>query len=134
MSIVSQACPELKLRTLWLAIGYALIILVLFLSLTSNPVDTGLNFPYEDKLYHALAYFTLMFWFSQLYHDRFQLNMIAVVFILMGLSLEYLQSFDPKRFAELGDMVANTAGVALGFFMSLSGAKNILLKIEKLLF
>ncbi len=130
----AKACPELKLRFLWLAIGYALVILVVFLSLTSNPVDTGLNFPYEDKVYHAFAYFTLMFWFSQIYHDKFQRNMIAVVFILMGFTLEYLQSFDPKRFAELGDMVANTTGVALGFFMALSNAKNILLKIEKVLF
>lgn len=129
-----RAYPELKLRFFWLAIGYALVVLVVFLSLTSNPVDTGLNFPYEDKIYHAFAYFTLMFWFSQIYHDRFQRNMIAVVFILMGLSLEYLQSFDPKRFAEFGDMVANTTGVALGLLMALSGAKNILLKIEKVLF
>ena len=130
----SKACPELKLRFLWITTGYALVALVVFLSLTSNPVDTGMSFPYEDKLYHAFAYFTLMFWFSQIYHDSFQRNMIAVVFIFMGFTLEYLQSFDPKRFAELGDMVANTAGVVLGLLMALSGAKNILLKIEKALF
>jgi len=130
----TKACPELKLRFLWIATGYVLVVLVVFLSLTSNPVDTGLSFPYEDKLYHAFAYFTLMFWFSQIYHDSFQRNMIAVVFIFMGFTLEYLQSFDPKRFAELGDMVANTAGVVLGLLMALSGAKNILLKIEKALF
>ena len=134
MRMIPKAYPELKLRSLWLAIGYALVILVLFLSLTSNPVDTGLDLPYIDKLYHALAYFTLMFWFSQIYHNRLQQIMVAVVFILMGLSLEYMQSFDPERFAEFGDMVANTTGVALGFIMSLSGAKNILLKIEKVLF
>ena len=66
----TKACPELKLRFLWLAIGYSLVILVVFLSLTSNPVDTGLNFPYEDKLYHAFAYFVIMAWFSQIYHDK----------------------------------------------------------------
>jgi VanZ family protein len=129
-----RAYPELKLRFLWLSIGYALVILVVYLSLTSNPVDTGMNFPYEDKFYHALAYFTLMFWFSQIYHGRFQRYMIAVVFISMGFMLEYLQSFDPKRFAEVGDMVANTTGVVLGFSIALSGAKNILLKIEKIWF
>lgn len=130
----AKASPELKLRFLWLTIGYALVMLVVFLSLTSNPVDTGLNFPYEDKVYHAFAYFTLMFWFAQIYHDRFQRNMIAVVFIIMGFTMEYLQSFDPKRYAELGDMVANTSGVALGFFLALGNAKNILLKIEKIVF
>ena len=36
--------------------------------------------------------------------------------------------------AEVGDMVANTTGVVLGFSIALSGAKNILLKIEKIWF
>jgi len=125
--------PDLKLRFLWLSIGYALILLVVFLSLTSNPVDTGLSFPYEDKVYHAFAYFVMMFWFAQIYHDKTQRNMIAIMFIAMGLTLEYLQSFDPKRMAEFGDMVANTTGVALGFSLAITNAKNILLKVEDLL-
>ena len=125
--------PDLKLRFLWLAIGYALVVLVVYLSLTSQPVDLELNLPYEDKFFHALAYFTLMAWFSQIYHDRFQRNMIAVVFVFMGVMLEYLQSFDPARYSEFGDMVANTIGVALGFSMALTGAKNIFLRIEKII-
>ena len=132
--MIAKVCPELKLRFLWIATGYMLVALVLFLSLTSNPIDTGMRFPYEDKLYHAFAYFTLMFWFSQIYHDSSQRKMIAVMLIFMGIMLEYLQSFDPKRTAEFGDMVANTSGVVLGFLLALSGAKNILLKIEKVLF
>ena len=95
----TKAYPELKLRYLWIVTGYMLVALVVYLSLTSNPIDTGMSFPYEDKLYHAFAYFTLMFWFSQIYHGRLQRNMIAAVFIFMGFTLEYLQSFDPKRFA-----------------------------------
>ena len=124
--------PDLKLRFLWLAIGYGLVVLVVYLSLTSQPVDLELNVPYEDKFFHALAYFTLMAWFSQIYHDRFQRNMIAVVFVFMGVTLEYLQSFDPARYSEFGDMIANTIGVALGFSMALTGAKNILLRLEKI--
>ena len=125
--------PDLKLRFLWLAIGYALVVLVVYLSLSSQPVDLELNVPYEDKFFHALAYFTLMAWFSQIYHDRFQRNMIAVVFVFMGVTLEYLQSFDPARYSEFGDMIANTIGVALGFSMALTGAKNILLRLEKII-
>lgn len=132
--LVEKVSPDLKLRTLWLAIGYSLVVLVVFLSLTSNPVDTGLHFPYEDKLFHALAYFTLMAWFAQIYHDAFKRNLIAVFFVLLGITLEYLQSFDPNRFSEIGDMVANTTGVILGLFIALSGAKNILLKMEKIWF
>jgi len=127
----AKANPELKLRFLWMGIGYALVTLVVFLSLTSNPVDTGIDFPYLDKLFHALAYATLMAWFSQIYHDKFQRNMIAFIFVFMGFMLEYLQSFDPNRFAEIGDMVANMTGVALGFSVALTRAKNTLLQMEK---
>ena len=129
----AKAEPDLKLRFLWLTIGYALVAMVVFLSLTSSPVDMELSFPYEDKFFHALAYFTLMAWFSQIYHDRFQRNMIAVVFVFMGITLEYLQSFDPNRYSEFGDMVANSMGVALGFFIALSSAKNILVRVEKII-
>ena len=129
----AKAEPDLKLRFLWLTIGYALVAMIVFLSLTSSPVDMELNFPYEDKFFHALAYFALMAWFSQIYHDRFQRNMIAVVFVFMGITLEYLQSFDPNRYSEFGDMVANSIGVALGFFIALSSAKNILVRVEKII-
>ena len=131
--LLPDAHPELKLRLLWLTIGYALVALVVYLSLTSSPVDTGLSFPYQDKAFHAFAYFVLMAWFAQIYHDRFQRNMIAVMFIIMGVTLEYLQSFDPNRFYEYGDMVANTMGVVIGLLLALTGAKNCLLKIEKVI-
>ena len=128
----TKAEPYLKFRFLWLTIGYALVALVVYLSLTSSPVDLELSFPYEDKIFHAFAYFTLMAWFSQIYHDRFQRNMIAVLFVFMGITLEYLQGFDPNRYFEFGDMVANSIGVALGFSIALTSAKNILLRIEKM--
>lgn len=129
----ARAVPDLKLRFLWLTIGYALVALVVFLSLTSSPVDLELGFPLQDKLFHALAYFTLMAWFSQIYHDRFQRNMIAVVFVLMGVTLEYLQGFDPNRYFEIADMIANSIGVALGFSVALTSAKNILVRVEQVI-
>ena len=125
--------PELKLRYLWLSIGYALVALAVYLSLTSSPVDPGLDFPLVDKVYHAFAYFVLMAWFAQIYHGRFQRNLIAVVFIVMGISLEALQSFDPNRYFEFADMVANTAGVILALLLTLTAAKNCLLKFEQLI-
>ncbi len=129
----AKAVPDLKLRFLWLTIGYGLVALVVFLSLTSSPVDMEMGLPYEDKVFHAFAYFILMAWFSQIYHDKFQRNMIAVIFVFMGMTLEYLQSFDANRYSEFADMIANATGVALGFSIALTGAKNILLRVEKAL-
>ncbi|VAW50445.1 hypothetical protein MNBD_GAMMA06-1739 [hydrothermal vent metagenome] len=133
MVIEIKAEPDLKLRLLWLLVGYALVALVIFLSLTSSPVDMKLSIPYKDKFFHVLAYFSLMAWFSQIYHGRLQRNVAAVAFVLMGVTLEFLQGFDPERYFEYADMLANSVGVALGFFVELTGAKNILLRFEGLL-
>ena len=129
----AKAVPDLKLRFLWLTIGYGLVALVVFLSLTSSPVDMEMGLPYEDKVFHAFAYFILMAWFGQIYHDKFQRNMIAVIFVFVGMTLEYLQGFDANRYSEFADMIANATGVALGFSIALTGAKNILLRVEKVI-
>ena len=129
-----QVVPYLKLRPLWFAIGMALIMLVVYLSLTSSPIDTGLDFPYQDKLYHAFAYFVLMAWFGQIYHTTLQRIMFAVLFVVLGLAMEYMQSFDPNRMAEFADMVANITGVLTGYVLTATGLKNTLLNIERKLF
>jgi len=130
----AKADPDLKYRFIWLALGYAIVTLVVYLSLTSRPIKIDLSLPYQDKFLHAFAYFCLMSWFVQIYHNKFQRNMIAVVFIFMGITLEYLQSFDPARMYEVADMVANSVGVALGFGLSLTPVKNCLVVIEKKVF
>jgi VanZ family protein len=122
--------PALRYRSLWLTIGCMLVALVLYLSLTGNPVKIDLEIDYLDKIFHTLAYFTLMFWFAQIYHDKKWRISLAVVFILMGVGLEYLQIFAPARYYELADMAANTTGVVLGLLLALTPAKNILLSIE----
>jgi len=125
---------DIRFKALWFFTGVALIALVIYLSLTSSPIDTGLNFAYEDKLYHALAYLALMGWFGQIYHTTRQRNIVAILFIMLGLSMEYMQSFDPNRMAEFADMVANVAGVLIGYMLTTTGLKNTLLVIEQKLF
>ena len=131
---VATVYPDLKLRNLWLVIGCLLVAFVLYQSLSSHPKVMSGMFHYEDKLYHALAYFTLMAWFSQIYHQAVQRIIIALLFVFMGLMVEYLQSLNPYRSAEFWDMVANVIGVMLGFVLTLSAAKNILLRVEKQIF
>ena len=131
--LLANAHPDLKLSLLWLSLGCALVALVIYLSLTSNPVDTGLSFPYEDKVFHALAYFVLMVWFAQIYHHSLQRNLIAVMLVILGVTLEYLQSFDPNRYYEYADMFANTAGVVLGLLVTLTGVKNFLIRFERVI-
>jgi len=126
--------PHLKLRSFWLAIAYGLVIVVVYLSLSSNPVKIELPFLHQDKLFHALAYFVLMFWFAQVYHINAKRNFIAIGLISIGVSLEFFQSLNPLRYYEVADMLANSTGVALGYFLTLTKAKNCLVKFEEVIF
>ena len=125
--------PELRYRWLWLIIGYLMIAVVVYLSLTSNPVDVDTGLPYEDKLFHLLAYFALTFWFIQIYHIKHHVYMWAVVFICLGVLLEYLQGYDANRYSEFGDMIANTLGVMIAFALSATQLRFVLVKFEQLL-
>jgi VanZ family protein len=129
-----KLCPHLKLHFLWLALGYVYVALVVYLSLKSVPVKLNIDFQYGDKVGHALAYFFMMFWFSQIYHDKPRRIVLAVVFIFIGISIEYLQSFEPNRTAELADVVANVFGLALGFWIALGHSKNLLMRFERFIF
>ena len=119
---------------LWLAIGYALVFTVVYLSVTSNPPQLETGFPMQDKLFHALAYFTLMAWFAQIYHDRFQRNIIAFIFVFMGVALEFVQALEPARMFELADMLANGFGVVLGALLSLTRGRHVLVWLEARIF
>ena len=124
--------PELRYRTFWLIIGYLLIALVVFLSLTSKPVQIDTNLPYQDKLLHALAYFVLTFWFMQIYHTRHQVFRWVVFFLCLGLLMEYLQGFEPKRYSEVGDMVANALGVVAAVGVARTPLRFMLVRVERL--
>jgi len=123
--------PDLRYRKLWLLVGYLLIALVIFLSLTSSPVEIDTDLPYQDKLLHALAYFLLTFWFMQIYHIRHHVFRWVIFFLCLGLLLEYLQGFDSRRYSEVGDMLANALGVAVALVLSRTQLRFMLARLER---
>ena len=123
--------PELRYRKLWLIIGYMLIVLVIFLSLTSAPVDIDTDLPYQDKLFHFLAYFSLTLWFIQIYHVRQHVVWGAIFFLCLGAMMEYLQGFDANRYSEMADMLANSLGVMAGVGLSMTPLRYTLVKLER---
>lgn len=124
LSSPSKLNPELKYRTLWLSIGYALIGLVIYLSLTPHiPTPGGIEI--NDKLSHVLAYAVLMGWFSQLYHRSYY-KQIAFLLIIMGISLEFFQSMTGYRYMEFLDVIANSCGVFMGWLLSITPLGRVL--------
>lgn len=119
---------DLHYRWLWLFAGYALLGIIVYLSVTSEPVELDIDMPYLDKFSHALAYFILMAWFAQIYQQNKQRYLHAFAFILLGVALEVVQSFDPARMAEFADMVANAAGVLFAVLLMRYDRFQLLLK------
>jgi VanZ family protein len=97
-------------RSLWHIIGWALVLLVVYLSLTPRPPPVGINL--WDKASHAIAYCTLMFWFAQLHVQRLS---VALWLLALGAGLEIAQGFTGYRQASGLDMLANTVGVVAGW-------------------
>lgn len=120
----------LRLHYGWLTIGWLLVGLVVFLSLTSEPL-TPIDFQLSDKFAHLLAYFTLQFWFAQLYPQTRQRAYWFVVLLLLGVSIEGLQGLIPHRFMEWADLLANSLGLVLGWLLASTPLGFSLLWLEQ---
>jgi VanZ family protein len=120
----------LRFSLFWLLLGWAGVGTVIYLSLTSTPIDTTLV--HGDKLGHLLAYGVLMGWFVQLYQRRGWLVLHALFLVLMGVALEFLQGMTGRWF-EYADMAANSIGVLLGAATAMTPWRDILLRLERTL-
>ena len=122
--------PNLNYRAWWLALGWLLVTLVIYLSLMPQPPQP-LNFDNGDKLEHASAYGLQMAWFCQIYWSRGQRVRIAVALICMGVTLEILQGMTGYRTFDYADMRANTVGVLAGWTLSLTRIKHLLAALDQ---
>lgn len=118
---------QLSRPGLWRLLGWALVLLVVYLSLTPKPPPATMNF--GDKIGHLAAYAALMGWWMQIERRP---ERLALLFVLMGLALEILQSFTGYRNGDIFDMAANTLGVGLGWLSALL-LPNWLTRLDRLL-
>jgi VanZ family protein len=94
------------------AIGVTCAICVLSLIPLNQPAIPG-----GDKLHHLLAYAGLMLIWrlatpQATLHTHIRL---AILFMLMGVAIEFAQGLTPYRFFEWADALANASGVCLGW-------------------
>jgi len=115
---------------LWWLIGWGLIASVLFLSLTPSPPEI-LDFAFSDKLEHLFAYSVLMGWVGQLYVSTRQQITWAAGLCMMGVALEFVQGWGGYRFFDIADMVANTLGVLLGWWLTRVVFAGTLLRVDR---
>jgi VanZ family protein len=104
-------------RKILVAVGWAYIAGIIWLSLTPSPPTAG--FEASDKAAHFLAYGLLMLWFTLLYSKRVSRLAYAIGFMAMGIGLEFVQGALQYRTYEMFDILADAIGVLLGWGLGL---------------
>src|SRR5262245_37633075 len=125
-----SALLEHRARPFWLVVGWTLVMLVIYLSLTPAPVTLPMR--EGDKISHALAYMVLMSWFANLYSSMSIRAAFAAGFIVLGVILEFVQLWTGYRSFELADMAAGAFGVAAGWLTAPPRLPNYLTFSERL--
>ena len=120
----------LKLLRLWQAIGYALVLFVIYQSLNHQPIE--ITVVEGNLLGHFAAYGTLMLWFSQIHAPGRARVACATGFVLLGVCLEIAQGLTDHRTFDLFDVAANATGVALGWLLAPPRTPNFLRELESL--
>ena len=120
-------------KNTWLTLGWVMIALVFYLSLTPSPPEIDIGFKYIDKIEHFIAYVILMGWFCQIYKTTKTRIFYFVFFIAMGVLIEVLQGLGTVRYFEYSDMLANSLGVAVAWFITKARYNSLLLSLEKMM-
>lgn len=110
-----EATAPVVLRYLWLAGGWLLVALVIWLSFTHLPLpgtaDGG------DKIEHAFAYLALGLWFGSALPSRRYL-VLAVALAVFGGAIELGQGMTSYRDMSALDWIADLLGIALGLLIA----------------
>jgi hypothetical protein len=118
---------KLAFPVAWQAIGWGMVCLVVYLTLTPKPPVVP-GFLGWDKAQHFVAYAGLMWWYRQ----AFSKHLGWIVFmVVLGVGLECIQGLTDYRFFDYYDMVANTIGVALGIILAATPLGQVLSFVDR---
>jgi len=127
MSVLEK--QKLKYFWVWLLAGCLYLTYIVYGSLAPDPVDIQIdNF---DKVMHFSAYAILMIWFAWIFFKQSSRYAMVVLFIALGVGLEFAQQAGGVRYFEYSDMIANGLGVLTGYFVTRGCGRFHLLRIEQ---
>ena len=107
---------ESTLRRLWITAIAVLVLLIIVTSLTPSPVVPTQSF--SDQYAHFIAYFALALLGSAIATPA-GLWKVMLRCLLLGASLEIAQSLlTDHRTADLADLAANAAGIAVAWLIA----------------
>jgi len=113
----------MNLQRVWWTVGVVLIAAAILVCLVPLH-DVGGSFQWNDKASHLVGHGTLALYFTGLVPRRSWWR-IFVFLLLMGVAIEFAQYFmQLGRFGDPRDVLANSAGAALGLLAGrLGGAR-----------
>jgi len=120
---------RLRLRPLWLLLGWMLVLFIVWESLTPGPME--LQVEQGDKLGHMAAYLALMSWFANIYEDTAERVVCLVACMALGVGLEFAQRLTATRTFEIADMAAGAIGVIIGLMLAPPRLPNYLRLAER---
>ena len=118
----------LRYRSRWFGLGLLMLAAIMVLALWPLPEQPAVP-PYSDKILHAIAFAFLMLWFVGL---SARSNWLRVFLLLLayGAVMEILQSLTAYRFMSVGDLLADVAGLVVGWVAGYSGLARWTLWLE----
>jgi len=122
--------PGLEYSRLWFCLGLVLAAMIAATSLL--PARTFPDIDLSDKIRHAISYSVLAFWFASVVVRRDFLPLIGLLLAFGGL-IELAQEWmGLGRMAELGDFLADGAGIGIGVALAATPLGKWAYKIESL--
>lgn len=119
-ALAAHPVARLPVALLYLPFGLACAAIAVVSHLSEPPIPEPLVFRFSDKLMHAAAYSVLgALAFLGASRRRLSLSRAALMEAILlatayGAFDELHQAFVPKRFASVGDFVADAVGATLG--------------------
>jgi len=123
--------PDYRYAGLWWIVGWCIVSIVVWLSLIPDPPEP-VEIGHADKLEHLLAYGLMMAWFAQLVAQSRQYRW-ALGLVVLGIGLEFVQGWGGYRMSDGLDMLANTVGVLLGWWLARRWLGGSLARVDRLL-
>jgi VanZ family protein len=117
----------LRYARTWLVAG--LVLLAVGLVLAILPASSVMPVSVSDKFVHAATFLVLMLWFGGIFEARVA-PFLVVTLSVYGLLIEMLQSLTPTRQADFMDLLADVAGVMLGWVLSGAGLSRWCVTLE----
>lgn len=110
--------PGLQYRRLWFCLGLVIALLIAATSLV--PARDLPNIGLSDKIEHGISYALLAFWFGSVIVRR-DFPGLVVTLVAFGGLIELAQGWmHLGRHADLSDLAADMAGIAVGLALALT--------------